>query len=361
MRKGSGPAVYSSTASEETMSRAFMLCLIVLGTALCRGQDSKPASWQSLLESGKCEEARRLCAPWISKDTAQQVEAHKCLANVALCGTDRVVTLEGNDQGGGTLGSTFKPEAVDEALQHLNQALKLAPQDLTVHQGRLHLLEVSSRYSEMANALDESCNIYKGVEGVDPWLPYTSELYDEKQFRASLALLEVLNKHYPDSHDVLGNMGAMHIMLNEDDQGIPFLRRAVDLAPKDPIDAWNLGRAYDYAEKIEHADQWYQKALALEPASPAHDHRACVYADFVEKKLHDSKRACDLQRANCAASEQSACSALKYKRPRAQKNPLWSTVYSSWRTLSPIISVTVTNLKPSSFRLRIKWSVAITV
>jgi tetratricopeptide (TPR) repeat protein len=265
-----------------------------------------------LVQGGKCEEARRLCTPWTtSKDTAQHVEAHKCLANVALCGNEDVVTLQANDQGGGTMGSAYKPEAVDNALRHLDQALRLAPQDISIHQGRLHLLEVSFRYADMAKALDESCNIYKGAEGVDPWLAYTSELFDDKQFHASLALLEVLDKHYPDSHDVLGNIGAIHMMLNENEQGIPYLRRAVDLAPKDPIDAWNLGRAYDYAEKIDLADQWYQKALAIEPTSSGHDHRACIYAGFVEKKLHDSKRACELQRANCIANEQPACSALK--------------------------------------------------
>ncbi len=294
------------------MSRASLSCLIVLGAGLCWAQDSKPTRWQDLLESGKCEEARRLCTPWTdSKAAAQQVEGHKCLANVALCGGDDVVTLKGNDQGGGTVESGFKPQAVDEALRQLDLALKLAPQDLSIHQGRLHLLEVSSRYLDMAKALDESCNLYKGAEGVDPWLAYTSELFDDKQFRASLTLLEILNKHYPDSHEVLGNMGAMHMMLSEDEQAIPFLHRAVDLAPNDPIDAWNLGRAYDYGEKIDLANQWYQKSLALEPKSSGDDHRACIYASFVEKKLHDSKRACELQRGNCPANEQTACPALK--------------------------------------------------
>lgn len=294
------------------MSRIFMPCLVVFGVWLCSAQESKPASWPSLLKDGKCQEARSLCTGWMtSKDTAQLVEAHKCLANVALCSNGDVVTLQGNDQGGGTMTSTYKPAAVDEALGHLDQALKLAPQDLSIHQGRLHLLEVSFRYSDMVKALDESCSIYKGSEGAHAWLDYTSELFEDKQFHAGLALLEVLNKHYPDSHDVLGNIGAMHLMLREDEQGITYLRRAAELAPEDPIDAWNLGRAYDYAEKPELADQWYQKALTLDPDTARRQQSTCIYAGFVEKKLRDLKRACDLQRANCPEDKQPACPAVK--------------------------------------------------
>jgi tetratricopeptide (TPR) repeat protein len=163
----------------------------------------------------------------------------------------------------------------------------------------------------MVQALDDSCSIYKGSEGVQAWLDYTSELFDDKQFRASLALLEVLDKHYPESHDVLGNIGAVHLMLREDEQGITYLRRAAELAPRDPIDAWNLGRAYDYAEKPELADQWYQKALALDLDSARREQNTCTYAGFVEKKLHDPKRACALQRTNCPEEKRPACPALK--------------------------------------------------
>ena len=306
-------SIYCQVEGEnQTMNRGFLACLIAFGVGLCWAQESKPASWETLLKAGKCADARALCAEsTTSKDTSKVVEAHKCLASVALCGNGDVLTLQGDDQGGGSLSSTYKPEAVDDALAHLNRALKLAPQDLSIHQGRLHLLEVSSRYSDMVTALEESCSIYKGREGVQAWLDYTSELFEDKQFRASLALLEVLNKHYPDSHDVLGNMGAINLVLRHDDQGIAYLRRAAELAPNDPIDAWNLGRAYDYAEKIELADQWYKKGLALDSDSTRRQHSTCIYAGFVGSKLHDAKRACEIQRANCPVNQQSACSASK--------------------------------------------------
>jgi tetratricopeptide (TPR) repeat protein len=292
--------------------RVFLVGLVAFGVGLCCAQESKSASWQDLLTKNKSEEARRLCKEWLnSKSTARLVEAHKCLANVALCAGGDIMTLQPNDRGGGSMSSTYKPEAVDEALEHLDRALKLAPQDLSIHQGRLHLLEVSFRFSEMTKALDESCSLYRGPEGVQPWLAYTPELLEDRQLRASLALLEVLNRHYPDSHEVLGNIGAAYSMLQEDKQAIPYLQRAVELAPEDPIDAWNLGRTYDYAEENDLADRWYQKALALESDPDRRRQNNCIYAGFVENKLHDPKRSCELERVNCPADRQTACGSSK--------------------------------------------------
>jgi tetratricopeptide (TPR) repeat protein len=291
------------------------ICLVWVtaccAVAICGAQESKPADWQSLLKDGKCEEAHSLCIGWTTSPyRTRQAEAHKCLANAALCGND-TVTLQPDDQGGGVMAPTYKPEAIDNALEHLEAALKVAPQDLSIHKGRLHLLEVSFRLSDMAKALDESCRIYKGGEGVQPWLAYTAELFRQKQFRASLALLGVLNNHFPDSHEVLGNMGAAHSMLKEDDQAIACLLRAVELAPTDPTDAWNLARTYDYAGKVELAEQWYQKALALEVDPATRSASTCIYAGFVEKNLHDPKRACELQKAHCSPQDQAACPVSK--------------------------------------------------
>jgi len=40
-----------------------------------------------------------------------------------------------------------------------------------------------------------------------------------------------------------------------DKEAIPYLERAVKLAPYDPINAWDLGRAYDYADEVKLADE----------------------------------------------------------------------------------------------------------
>ena len=66
---------------------------------------------------------------WLkSPDIHVATEAHKCLANVALLGNG-VVFVQGNDVGGGYIGSSYTSQAVDEALLHLNEALKLSPQE----------------------------------------------------------------------------------------------------------------------------------------------------------------------------------------------------------------------------------------
>ncbi len=283
-------------------SLAAFLC-----AASCTAQTGNLSDWPKLLDKKDTKAAQALCAGFVdSKDIAQQVEAQKCLANVALCGND-VILLEGDDAGGGSIRGGYKPEAVDEALVHLNLGLKLAPQDLTIHMGRLHILEASGRYSDMVKALDESSSIYKGKEAPDAWLAYAPELADLRQYETGLEFMKVLDRHYPNNPDVVGNIGAFLSMLKKPAEAIPYLQKAVDLAPKDAINAWDLGRAYDHTDQVELADKWYQKGLSLDTDPDRRKGSSCLYALFVEKKLHDQGRACTLEKKDCSTEEQTAC------------------------------------------------------
>jgi tetratricopeptide (TPR) repeat protein len=203
--------------------------------------------------------------------------------------------------------SSFSPEAVDEALQHLDLGLKLAPQDISIHEGRLHLLEVSGRYTEMALALDESCSTYKGSDTPDIWLAYSSELAELRQYEAGLDFMKVLDKHYLNNPDIAGNIGAFLSYLKRDSEAISYLQKAVELAPNDPVNAWDLGRIYDYDGQFELADKWYQKGISLDTDPARRKESSCLYGEFVEKKLHDSKRACSLEKQDCSLKEQTAC------------------------------------------------------
>jgi tetratricopeptide (TPR) repeat protein len=278
-----------------------------------RAQETDTQQWQKLIVAKKYDDPRALCTAWLDSTNAlRKAEAHKCLSNVVLSGKDNeVVVLENDDAGGAVLRSTFNESAVDQAVKHLDEALRLAPQDLSIHQGRLHLLEVSTRYEEMAKALDESCRVYRGPDGFGAWLAYPDELFEDKHYRASISLLKVLDQYFPNNHEVLGNLGAAHSMLKEDEKAIEYLRKAVELAPNDPIDTWNLGRLYDFTDKIQLADQWYQKALSLDTDAKRRRTNTCLYAKFVEKKLGDPKRACELQKANCEPKDQTACTQAK--------------------------------------------------
>ncbi|MGO8759246.1 MAG: hypothetical protein ACLQG3_14090 [Terracidiphilus sp.] len=291
--------------------KSWHLVVAVICAALpCIAQSGNLSDWPELI--GKCEvdKARALCSGFVdSKEIAQQVEAQKCLANVALCGNDTTL-LEGDDSGGGSIRGGYKPEATDEALLHLNNALKLAPQDLTIHMGRLHVLEVSGRYDDLVKALDESCATYHGREVPQAWLAYAPELMDLRQYRAGLEFMKVLNTHYPNNADIVGNIGAFLALLARDPEAIEYLKKATDLAPKDPINAWDLAREYDYAGQTALADQWYGKALSLMTDTAQRKESSCTYAEFIEKKLKDRPRACTLQKQSCPAEKQTACAAL---------------------------------------------------
>ena len=285
----------------------FLFALFASISLLGYSQSAKLADWTKLCTSNQCEEAKKLCTPYVdSADVAEKVEAQKCLANVALCGHG-IVQLQGDDAGGGTIGEGYQPEAVEEALKHLNIGIKLATQDLSIHMGRLHVLEVAVRYSDMVKALDESCDIYKGKDALDAWMAYAPELADLRQYQVALDFMKVLDKHYPNNPDVIGNIGAFLNMLKKTDESIPYLQKAAQLAPNDPINAWDLGRAYDYAGKIELADTWYQKGLSLDSDVERRKHSSCLYAIFVEQQLHDRARACTMEKKDCAAEEQTAC------------------------------------------------------
>lgn len=287
----------------------FSLLFLIL-SPVCFGQRGDLADWPKLLDKKDVKGAKSLCTSFAGvSDLAQRVEAQKCLANVVLCGND-VVMLEGDNSGGGTLRQGYSPKAVDEALVHLNLGLKLAPQDLSIHQGRLHLLEVSGRYSAMVTALDESATVYAGKDALDAWMAYAPELVDLRQFEAGLDFMQVLDKHYPNNPDVLGNIGAFLSYLKRDSDAVHYLQEAAELAPKDPINAWDLGRAYDYSGQNALADRWYQKGMSLETDSAQIKESSCLYGQFVEKKLNDRPRACEIEKKSCSVEEQTACGSV---------------------------------------------------
>ena len=281
------------------------------------GQSKDISEWTKLVDQGEKKAAKELCTSFVDSTLAwQQAEAQKCLANVALMGNS-VTMVEGDEAGGGNPHGGFTPEAADEAIKHLDMGIKVAPQDLSIHQGRLHLLEVTGRYDEMVKALDESATIYTGKDALDAWLAYAPELDEARQYKAGLEFMKVLDKHYPNNSDVIGNLGAFSEALKQYDEAIVYLKKAVDMAPKDPINAWDLGRAYDFSGHIKEADQWYQKGMSLETDTNRRKDQSCLYARFIERQIKDLPRACLLERISCSESEQTACG--ERKKPGGKK------------------------------------------
>jgi tetratricopeptide (TPR) repeat protein len=132
---------------------------------------------------------------------------------------------------------------------------------------------------------------------------------DLGQYNAGLELMKVLDKHYPNNPDIIANIGGFLLYLKRTGEAIPYLQKAVDLAPQDSLNAWDLGRAYDYSDQVALADKWYQKALSLPPDRDMESDAPCLYAEFVETKLKDRPRACTLEKQKCPAEKQTACAA----------------------------------------------------
>ncbi len=247
--------------------------------------------------NGEYQKAKSLCDPWLnSENPGTKAEAHKCLANVELgFAGGAKIRIEGNKRTGGFIGAGYDEEAASRAVKHLDQAVALAPQDLSIHQGRLHALMLAARYEDMAKALEESAKLYQGRDAMHAWLAYPAELYQRRQFKPAIALLQVLDGRYPDDHRVAGNMSAVYAMLEQDAEALAWATKAVKLAPDDPIDNWNLVRIYDYMGKPALADAAYQKSLALQTGDQR-KRLTCLYAAFVQSKIKDAKRACELQK-----------------------------------------------------------------
>jgi len=274
-----------------------------------RAQQVTSDSWGKLLDAGKVDDAEKLCKSWQSSgDVVTKTEALKCLANVALQ-RGQILSLQGNDAGGGYLGEGYKPEAVDAAVAYLDEALKLSPQDISIHKGRLYILETSLRFDDMAKALDQSIQIYQGKRGATEWISYSYEIIDKGLYHPALEILAVLEKYYPDSNEVLGNTGACLMILHEDEKALPYLQRAAAISPNDPIDVWNVGQANNHLGNYKTADLWYQKALALPPSKDegVPKDMVCLYGKFVDEKLHDKARACTFEERGCEKEDRKAC------------------------------------------------------
>jgi hypothetical protein len=148
------------------------------------------SEWQKLFDGGKIDEEEHYCTPLLaSEDSQVLVEAHICLANVALA-RGSVIRVSRR-----SMGSGYSEVAAKAALKHLDAALALGPNDLSIHLGRLHILETSGHALEMADALEDSISRYKGKGALEAWLAYCPELMDMDAYEAGLKFCRVLQEH----------------------------------------------------------------------------------------------------------------------------------------------------------------------
>ncbi|MDE1163190.1 MAG: hypothetical protein PW792_14800 [Acidobacteriaceae bacterium] len=293
------------------LAHAAAVCFVALSAPLALAQVAatpEAKAWHALSDKKDLAGAEKLCSGWEKSGThAQQVEAEKCLANVELA-RGRQASVKGSGVDAASVGPGFSPQAIDKALAHLNRGLALAPADISLHKGRLFVLGLSGRDAALTAALDDTLTKLPSPDYLPDWLRYTAQIGASGDAKEALKLLAVLDKHFPDSHEVIGNIGTMYNIQGLWSQGLPYTKRAAELAPKDTIDTWNLGWAYMHLGEIKLADEWMQKSIAL-PGDDQGSERRCLYAHFVGRDLKQKPRACAMERRSCAVPDRYDCSA----------------------------------------------------
>ena len=264
-------------------------------------------AWPDLIDSRRWDEARALCEPWLElKDPVALAEAHKCLTSVEL-GLARVRAPEKEGVDPRTVVPRYQGPGVDRALEHVSAAMALSPGDLSLHMGRLILLKRADRLDDLAPALQESLSTYTGPDALDYWLIVPGEIFDSTIYETALALYRVLEKKYPGSNKVLENIGVTLTQLGRDPEALLYLEKAVELAPRDPLDNWNLAGAYERMGEPDLAEVYYRKAVDVQRNPETRRDWSCALAEFLEKVRHDRTTACEMQLIVCPADRQTAC------------------------------------------------------
>jgi hypothetical protein len=173
------------------------ICLVASACALAQGLTGRIANhqsdeWHHWVAEKNWTQATRMCTA-LTRAPAEpsRLEAEKCLATVAMDQSETTSFANGHAT------RTWPPAAVDDALNHWNHAIQMAPQDFSLHTSRMHTLFVAGRYKEMTGALEDSCAKYHGADAVGTWLQVDNDIYNAHQVRAALSFAEVLDRNYP--------------------------------------------------------------------------------------------------------------------------------------------------------------------
>lgn len=265
------------------------------------GSTSAGREWNALLVGKKdVAAATRLCTSWETDGTPEQkLEAEKCLTAVVLQGAP-LYTVKDARAG----APKYPAPLADEALAHINRGLALAPADMKLNVGRLFVLAEAHRYEAVGPAFEDTLKNMPEGDWTADWQQVIADMVADGVPRGALAVAEVLYAHFPDSHEAAGNVGSLHDMLKEWDQGLPFLRKAVELAPADAIDTWNLGSALDRMGEDDEAQKWMSASLKLTSDPESLKQRRCLYGQFLVVKRRQTAQGCTLIRSACGLKTQ---------------------------------------------------------
>jgi len=270
-----------------------------------RASENHPESsddWQSYLRQGNTEKAEPLCQALLEKsDPKDRIEGYKCMANVILFKSK--TPMASPDQGAQAMHQGWTTEGADKAIEQLEQAIKLAPGDLSLHQMRLFVLSRSGQMDKLPQALQNSLAVYEGPEAIDHWLSFAREFWNAQEYAQGMQYMDVLAAKYPDNPKVLGNLAAFAAQGGKLDMAMDYANKAVELQPENPSFIWNLGSLHERKGDNAKADELFNKALKLFKDPETLDAAWCTYSQFVKNNLKDEQRAQEIMEKHCRAAQ----------------------------------------------------------
>jgi len=268
--------------------------------------DNHPRSsgdWQSLLRQGETDKVEPMCQALVDKkDVESRVEGYKCMANVVLFRNKTPKAAP--EDGPAAMHQGWNKEGADKAIEHLEQAMKLAPEDLSLFQMRLFVLSRSDQMAKLPAALQNSLAQYQGPDALEHWLSFSREFWDAQQFTLGLEYLNVLHEKFPDNPSVLGNLAAFAAQENKMEMALEYAHKAVELQPDNPRFQWNLASLYERQGDYAKADAQFQKALPLFKNPETQNAAWCTYGMFVKEGLKDETRSEEIIKKYCQEAEQ---------------------------------------------------------
>ena len=263
--------------------------------------DALSATRRKLVEAKRFDEALATCLSWSSRSSAtDRAEARKCAANVYVAQAKRrdvgVFISPAKDllfEGAPAAGPIFEPPMVRKALDELDQAQRLNPLDLSIHQGRMFLALRSQDFDRAVRYLSESLSA-RPADPLPTWLEYLPNFKSGGADRG-VKYIRLLQQKYG-HRSLVPMLGVYLVLAGKPQEAIPPLRSAVAEARSDPRPHWLLARAFEDVGQLDAADREYSKSVSLDRGETRSD-RICVLADFVGAKLKDDRRAAKLRKA----------------------------------------------------------------
>lgn len=286
------------------MKRVGVLVLLVGVAVAQEASTAAGKQWNERLVVRKdVAGATKLCTGWEKSGTAEEkLEAEKCLTAIVLQGAP-LPSVKEMKAG----APKYSAPVADEALGHIERGLALTPDDLKLNLGRLFVLAEAHRYEAVGPAFEATLKAMPGEEFMPYWQQTIGDLVQDGVPRAALAVAEVLLKHFPESHEVAGNVGSVHDVMKEWSEGLPYQRKAVELAPNDAIDTWNLGWALDHLGQLDEADKWMSASLKLPSDDASLGERRCLYGRFLVVERKQTARGCALVKSACGRAVVAGC------------------------------------------------------